>query len=180
MNGGYRHRVLNSGWLKQWLRAAQLHAERITQVRDTPGDAQVDGWLFAAAIANVERAAIAIVGKSHPAVLAYQAAVPDAKDVRDMVTHFDHYIRGKGWLQRLDAARPVQGFNVFVQYDGDSLTLHVGDRSVRVAEAYRAAAELVDAVFEVLDAEAAEARAELPDDFADDEVSRWYQSDQNV
>jgi hypothetical protein len=135
-------------------------------------DAQVRGWLFVLAIANVERGAIAVLGKGHNAVQAYQSAVPDATDVRNMVTHFDEYIKGAGRLQESGA---VEGFNVFLQNDGRSLTLHVAGRSLRVAEAYASAANLASAALEALESESAQVSVEFLDAVVDEgDESAYY------
>lgn len=90
---------------------------------------QSDGPLFALALANLERAAPALLTEAHPAVLAYRGAFPQAKKVRDMLSHFDEYAAGKGRLQR---SGTVAGFTIAFGHDGSTFTLHVAGELLRV------------------------------------------------
>jgi hypothetical protein len=47
----------------------------------------------------VLRAAYRILGPTHQAILAFEAAAPDLKNLRDMIEHFDAYLVGEGNLQ---------------------------------------------------------------------------------
>lgn len=142
-----------------WLQAAKLHAEGAVAPGSGLMDRRIHGWMFAIAIAYIERAAVAIVGGGDTAVQTYRKAVPAATSIRDMVTHFDAYIRGEGDLQKSGA---INGFNIYIGYDGTTLTLHVADRTLDVASAYEAASALIEATLEELHADEVSAEYQKP------------------
>lgn len=63
-------------------------------------DGEVAGMMCVIALHNAAAGATKVLGKGHVAVLAFHEDVPDLKDVRDMFTHFDDYVTGKGDLQK--------------------------------------------------------------------------------
>jgi hypothetical protein len=141
-------RLLLSGWLVSWLRSAELQAKRVDPARgSTFADGQVDAMLFALAVANVDRTSTAILGEGSSAIRTYRGAIPDGKAIRDMLTHFDEYVRDQGRLQRNGA---VQGFNVFFERDRETVTVHIADLSLRVADAFAAASDFANAALTVL------------------------------
>jgi hypothetical protein len=97
-------RVASIGKKKQFfsyahafLVAADSHA---TAAKEKGIDGEVDGMMCVIALQNSAVGAIKVVGKGHVAALEFFDDVPDLKDVRDMLTHFDDYVMGKGDLQK--------------------------------------------------------------------------------
>lgn len=134
------HRRELEGWMLAWLEAAQLQAQRVRPSSDgTFADAQVDGMLFVVALDSAEVAAVAILGKDHPAIAEFRAALPHLGEMRDILLHFDDYVRGRGRLQK---SGRVSAFRAFFSRDDETLTLHVCDRTLRVQDAFEAAVAL--------------------------------------
>lgn len=80
-----------------FLVAADSHA---TAAKEKGIDGEVDGMMCVIALQNSAVGAIKVVGKGHVAALEFFDDVPDLKNVRDMLTHFDDYVMGKGDLQK--------------------------------------------------------------------------------
>lgn len=128
------------GWMLAWMEAAQLQMQRVRPSSGgTFADAQVDGMLFVVALDSAEVAAIAILGKDHPAIAEFRAALPYLDEMRDILLHFDDYVRGQGRLQK---SGRVSDFRVFFSRDDETLTLHVCGRTLRVQDAFEAAGAL--------------------------------------
>ena len=99
--GTDRQRADLEGWMLGWLQAAQLQMQRVRRSEGgTFADAQVDGMLFVVALDSAEVAAVALLGKGHPAIAAFRAAVPHLRDMRDLLMHFDAYVQERGHLQK--------------------------------------------------------------------------------
>jgi hypothetical protein len=77
--------------------AAEAHA---TAAKEKGVDGEVDGMMCIISLQNAAAGAVKVIGKGHVAALAFLEKVPDLKDVRDMLTHFDDYAIGKGDLQK--------------------------------------------------------------------------------
>ena len=128
------------GWMLAWMEAAQLQTQRVRPSNDgTFADAQIDGMLFVVALDSAEVAAVAILGKDHPAIAKFRAALPHLGEMRDILLHFNDYVRGQGHLQK---SGRVSDFRVFFSRDDETLTLHVCDRTLRVQDAFEAAVAL--------------------------------------
>ena len=140
-------RVNAAGWLMTWLRAANQQADLITRRPIMSGDFQAAAWMFALALASVERAAEALVGAGHAGLRKFRAAVPNATHVRDMATHFDDYLHGVGKLQK---SGKVQGFNAVIRFDGENHALLVAGLELAVEPALQAADQLVADVMAVV------------------------------
>ena len=91
-------------WTCQWLDAVDRQAGRALDVPD-PGKGQVEILLFVVALRNVLRGAEAILGKEHAAVRSFYEAVPGARDIRDMLEHFDEYVPEA--VDSREASRPT-------------------------------------------------------------------------
>lgn len=85
-----------------FLVAADSHA---TAAQEKGIDGEVDGMMCVIALQNSVVGAIKVVGKGHVAALKFFDDVPDLKNVRDMLTHFDDYVIGKGDLQKSSDGR---------------------------------------------------------------------------
>lgn len=118
-------------WTFLWDQAVQRQADRILGANLE--DAQVDVMLFADALRNVLRGGVRVLGKDHPAVKAFSAAVPDLVHIRNIYEHFDEYVEGKGRRQQSkklgpDDWRPLHtrvGDNFYVVRFGE-LKLEIG------------------------------------------------------
>ncbi|MFF4577261.1 hypothetical protein ACFY15_02455 [Streptomyces sp. NPDC001373] len=110
------------GHLMRWLTAVELQAERVcapppfaNPVGDTPpasgaGLAQeADALLFASALRDFLRAADLIkwtvdgtvaTSPVDKALHSFELAVPNLKDIRDVLEHFDAYEKGQGDFQK--------------------------------------------------------------------------------
>ncbi len=84
-----------------WLRIALQQVERAEEAEE---DGMPDGMLAVLAAHVATLCAIGALGRTHPAVLAYLrdgVAGHDAlKSSRDLMAHFDMYVRGDGNMQR--------------------------------------------------------------------------------
>lgn len=174
-----------AGWASQWLRACKLQAERVSG--PFTGDPylavhrQSDAVMFALSLANLERAAVAILGDQHTAVVTYRTLVPAGTHVRDMFSHFDEYAQGKGqlqadWVRKGVVLRPkmVEGFGRWFAHDGQNMTVVIGGMELNVTEALAAAEVLHAAAVEATEGD----HVDLDDDDSDmaaaDEVSPRY------
>jgi hypothetical protein len=99
-------------WLMVWSNAADTQGKRLlTEGASGPAarmNRQGDAILFAFAVRQVLRAAELVRDLCPPGVArdaiddalrGFHAGLPDVKDVRDVMDHFDDYATGKGKLQ---------------------------------------------------------------------------------
>ena len=117
-----------------WRHAVQLQAIRIltpsTGMPDGPFSRQVDCYMFAVAVRNVRRGgellrqvAPARCGSAIDiATNAFDARVPHAVDLRDVLDHFDAYALGKGRLQDPNGFLPVAWY----EDDGKTYRYSIG------------------------------------------------------
>jgi hypothetical protein len=103
-----------ASWTYQWLDAVDRQAERVAEAPDN-GSGQVEILLFVTALRNVVRGAEAVLGYDHVAVKRFDQSVPNARAVRDMLEHFDAYVRGIGNMQnqRKKAELPLNAWRVY-------------------------------------------------------------------
>jgi len=122
---------------------------------------QSDAALLAVAVRNVLRAAIAVAALGDDEVLdaaikAFDAALPGASDLRDVLEHFDAYEARRGNLQK---SGRMEAYHVFYERGADHYVLHVGDLALEVDTATDAAIDLAEATLKAVDRiVAAEAR----------------------
>jgi hypothetical protein len=134
------HRAWIISWTFQWLDAVDRQAGRALDLPDH-GKGQVEILLFVGALRNVLRGAEAILGKQHPAVRCFYEAVPGARDIRDMLEHFDEYVTGSGRLQKSESSDWLVYFSSDRE-EGGERTIHVGGRELDVETAALAARTL--------------------------------------
>lgn len=96
MEDGYKRLVV--GAANAWLAAAVRQAQRVLEGTLDEGQS-VEFMLYSTALNNAARGAKAVLGYGHPQVAAFDTAVRDGKDIRDMLEHFDRYLTGLGNLQ---------------------------------------------------------------------------------
>lgn len=92
----------------------------------------VEFMLFATAVNNAARGAKAVLGKGHPQVEAFVAAVPDGKHIRDMLEHFDNYLTGMGKLQSKPTSEGVRAPWMLIEAGSDSILSGGSEYSVVV------------------------------------------------
>lgn len=175
-------RFMIGQWLAIWHSAMQAQARRLEVARlDVPGY-QTDVYLFVLALREVLRCAEwasshamshgdrARSSKIDQAKNAFDQAVPGAADVRDILTHFDCYERGKGKLQedarkrakerqvRINQGQDLPPIEVprlltnqFFERDGTTIKLHLLSHTVDVATAEAAADSLATALLHAVD-----------------------------
>jgi hypothetical protein len=141
-----------ASWTYQWLDAVDKQAERVAQAPDN-GAGQVEVLLFVTALRNVIRGAEAVLGSGHDAVKMFHRAVPNAKNVRDMLEHFDKYVAGLGNMQtaRKKADLPVRPWLVSYSSDepvGGERRIQVDGLELDVAVAASAARPLAQAALQ--------------------------------
>lgn len=159
-------RRLISGWLMAWVQAAEIEMKRARpDAGGTFSAGQIDGMLFALALAEIDTAASALLTEEHHAVMQFRKAVPGFRDIRDMLTHFDDYVAGRGRLQKKQVV--PEHFPVLFSRDPETVTLHIGGMEMRIADAFEAAVALHRAALDEIHR-------------LDDEVSREYQEGKNV
>jgi hypothetical protein len=146
-----------------WTHAVQLQKIRIMSGIGLPTAGpvtkQADAYLFVLALRNVRRAA-ALTGRlagGQPqvairrALVEFDHALPTAKDLRDVLDHFDDYALGRGKLQ--DRKRPWPVIEWYEESpDTYRLNIGVGGKllAVEVAAASHASQELLDSIAQAL------------------------------
>ena len=116
----------------------------------TPDHAHFEAEVFAICLSRLRRAAehASSVSGSHripSAIDAFDAAVPDVKDVRDVLEHFDAYLQNRGNLQKAGVMPP--GFDVVAgSTSAATAFIEVGPRRFNTGVAVPAAKELADVV----------------------------------
>ena len=146
-----------------WNHAVQLQKIRIMSGIGLPTagpvSKQADAYLFVLALRNVRRAAALtakLAGGSRRVVIrralvAFDEALPTAKDLRDVLDHFDDYALGRGKLQ--DSKRPWPLIEWYEEStDTYRLNIGVGGKllAVEVGAASQASDALLDSVAEAL------------------------------
>lgn len=140
-----------------WAAITQTQANRILSDRANPNVRQMDALLFAFALRNVLRAGeliakveedAAVRNSINTAVDRFRFASPDVVAARDVLEHFDDYLRGIGDYQqpgtrrgaRVASQAPVLDYQL--HYDAEGHVLYVGNYSVDIAKARDAAWQL--------------------------------------
>ena len=155
-------RAVIRAWVWQWMYGVAMEGKRTLDPRpDELPDAEAS--LFAIALRQLFRSVEwAIVhadtnsdGRRSKALRAasdaFDASVPHAVGVRDVLVHFDEYERGKGRLQ--EGRKNPPRLNVFTKDDGGTLWLYVlddDDHRLDVRTALEAARDLAESVLETL------------------------------
>lgn len=85
-----------ASWGLTWVSAARDTAEAALEA-EVGG--QAHGYLAVVALHHARTAIAGLVGVRHPAVLRVDSVAPDLKHCRDMLSHFDEYVAGKGRMQ---------------------------------------------------------------------------------
>lgn len=157
--------AIGFGYLYQWHRAVVRQAERVLDPNTRTIDAQTDGYLFVLALRQVMRAAQMIrdeLDGDHRervarAVARFRAAVPDAKNARDVLDHFDDYARGIGDLahpgvkrgERQPSVEAASKFVIFYEKSAPGhFVLHFGDLTIDIAGAREATDQLFDEIYQ--------------------------------
>lgn len=93
-------RIELARWASLWLEAARLQAMRVAEYPAGTVDiaAIADALQFVTACHKAAQAASAILGRDHQAVRSFSEAHA-AKEIRDMLEHFDAYVTGGGELR---------------------------------------------------------------------------------
>ncbi|HXX90922.1 MAG TPA: hypothetical protein VEI83_11955 [Acidimicrobiales bacterium] len=127
-----------AGYIITWRHATGLQALRLlsedTGMPEGPYSREVDCHLFAVSLRNVlravdlaERVVVAYpeqAEKIRDARSVFSAEVPHAKDLRDVLEHFDHYASGGGRLRKKDA--PPFPVMRWTERDGSTHRLWLG------------------------------------------------------
>lgn len=125
------HKRIVVGAANAWLEAAVRQAQRVLEASLDNGQS-VEFMLFSTALNNAARGARAVLGKDHPQVAAFAAAVPDGKHIRDMLEHFDNYLTGTGKLQSKPTPEGVRAPWMLMETGSDSSLPGGSDYSVVV------------------------------------------------
>jgi hypothetical protein len=79
----------------------------------------------------------------------FDAVVPDAEAVRDLINHLDEYAVGQGWRQKGNRTPAISKpyLSTFIYWaDGGGTILNLGDEQVNLRAAAEAAVELAEVV----------------------------------
>jgi hypothetical protein len=124
-------RILTMAHLAAWRNAVKLQRERVASGPDStiPTDAR----FLAVAVRNVLRAAhmaVLVSPDAQSAIDRFDQEVPNAKDVRDVLEHFDKYAVGEGNLQKELRKTLRIGTRAYdrAAYFGESLVFTPDDR----------------------------------------------------
>jgi hypothetical protein len=141
-------------WMAHWLTDLDLSMQRgaSPSIRQ---HSEVDAFHFVIALAGLERAGRAVLGEDHRSMQIFHAMVPDARAIRDVVSHFDEYVVGTGRLQK--SGRVGHPLAVGFIRHGENLLILVGGLELPVKTAHVAARQLVQAADAHYDAEKREA-----------------------
>ena len=134
---------LLKGHLATWTRAVQLQRTRI-QEADTATDRQIDSYFCVISLSQVLRAAVEMRRCTGDALLnracnRFQANLPDAKDLRDVLMHFDAYEKVRGNLQESRAMGPL---NIFTESGDSRFWLRINDLKIELGSALQNAEDL--------------------------------------
>ncbi|MFZ3555269.1 hypothetical protein [Streptomyces sp. BH055] len=154
--------------LYKWHRAVGQQAERCLDLNRPNSSRQVDGYLFTQALRQALRAG-EMVANSLPegsarelarsAVDQFNRDCSTAKDVRDILDHFDDYARGIGNLAhpgiRLKDRQPTEEAAIMFEPEVEfgpsgEFRLHCGDRVVDVTVAAKASDDLFSTLHEAI------------------------------
>lgn len=156
--------------LSIWQRAVSQQAERLASSAGTALDVQADVYLFTQALRQVLRAADLVaeglVGDPRrsaveKAIARFMAEVPDAKNARDVLDHFDDYARGIGQLshptarnardrKRAASAEAAREYRISIERDDmGACVLRLGAIALNASTAKDASERLAAAVFGV-------------------------------
>jgi hypothetical protein len=149
MDDTERDRVLGTaaGQAYMWVEAVILQRQRIVDPAATTVTHMADAALLALAVRNLRRSADLAIAVLHGARRArvrkaaaeFDRSLPQFKDLRDVLDHFDDYALGVGW-------QPVD-FNVFYERGAnDRYLLHVGSLSLDTEAAEAAAVALATVI----------------------------------
>lgn len=133
----------------EWAFAVQKQVERVRAVSGVldPG-LRTDMFLLAVSLHHVRKSVVDIVGllektqakaKGKDALARFDKAVPDIKNLRDMMEHAGEYRAGLGDLQQPDVRRnkrtrdekEAKAFALtYFKCTGDEVTLHLADKTL--------------------------------------------------
>lgn len=144
------------GSLLLWARGAEMSYERIVADRDNKVGNEVDARFLALAVRNVLRAARLACnhtdGASMTAIQApiddFDAAVPNAIDVRDIIEHFDDYVRGKGNRQKNGTM--LNPLEYSVRFENEYLLGLADTHRLDARSGSEAAIQLAEAVLDII------------------------------
>jgi hypothetical protein len=107
-------------------------------------DRHIDAYLCVIALSQVMRAALEMKRATGDALLRdacdqFQSDLPDAKDLRDVLTHFDKYERGTGDLQ---VAKIMGPLNIFTESGEGRFWLRINHLKIELGSASEAADDL--------------------------------------
>lgn len=140
-----------------WERGAELSYDRVVAQRDDEVASAVDARFLALAIRNVLRAAVwarnhsegeamAAIGK---AISEFDSAVPRAREVRDIIEHFDEYERGRGDLQKNGSMKSPLEYTA--RFEEEYLLALADTHKLDARSAKEATVRLAEAVLGILD-----------------------------
>ena len=84
----------------------------------------------------------------HDACERFQSDLPDTKDLRDVLIHFDEYEKGKGNLQQYGT---MGALNIFTESGDDRHWLRINHMKIELGSASRNADDLVYAALDAAD-----------------------------
>jgi hypothetical protein len=107
-------------------------------------DRHIDAYLCVIALSQVMRAALEMKRATGDALLRdacdrFQSDLPDAKDLRDVLTHFDRYERGTGDLQVSKIMGPL---NIFTESGEGRFWLRINHLKIELGSASQSADDL--------------------------------------
>jgi hypothetical protein len=154
-----QQRVLAAAWTAayMWSDVVARCADRVLGSTDlTTVEHMSEAATLTVALRNVRRAAEVArplaAGQDREridaAIQAFEQGLPQAKDARDVLEHFDDYAAGTGWMQEKDRkrGRTITFYPPWYERGASDYYLRVGPLRVSVTAAKKAAGELAAAV----------------------------------
>lgn len=126
-----------------------MQGERLL-VSESGVDRQIDAYLCVIALSQLMRVAIAMKRATGDTSLRevckrFQSDLPDAKNLRDILSHFNEYQRGAGKLKK---ARKMGELQVFMESGDGRFWLRVNDLKIELGSAVAGAQDLANAAMD--------------------------------
>jgi hypothetical protein len=150
-------------WLITWQATTEIQCKRVLAADDM-WPRQREGWIFILTLRQVVRSAEwasqhthkhkdrARASKVDKALNRFNEALPNAVEIRDVLTHFDEYERGEGNLQRKwGRFSEAVELNRFVEHGDGDVVIHLYPAGrMDVGQAAEAAERLADEILEAM------------------------------
>jgi hypothetical protein len=110
-------------WAHMWFCTAELQQSRILSAGTELRTQDMDMNQFVWALHNAVTGAVRVLTRGSKEAQAFNAAAPEVKTMRDILSHYDEYLEGRGRLQWPESTpakdRKPQPFKMGIMSQGD-------------------------------------------------------------